>query len=127
RGSPDGRGGTRPPLLVDRPADVAPDPGRGIGLRRHRHLEGLPVAPPGAPGSGEPAPLGPPADAPAEHAAGHLPGCADDLAPDPDRALPGLPADVPARRRPERRDQGLGRSGPAQERAGLATTPLSAE
>ena len=61
------------------------------------------------PQPGPPAALGPPADAPADDRAGRLHRRPDDLEPDPDRAVPAVPAAVPARGRAERRHQGLNR------------------
>ena len=56
--------GTVPAVLVDRAADVTADPGRGLGVRGHRDLEGLPVAAAGAARPDHAAALGPPADHP---------------------------------------------------------------
>ena len=51
RGGPHRRRRAVPAVLVDRAADVAADPRRGLGVRGHRDLEGLPLAAAGAAGT----------------------------------------------------------------------------
>ena len=99
--------GPVPAVLVDRPADVAADPRRRLGVRAHRDLEGLPVAAAGAPEPGGAAALGAPADLQPTTELDIFIAALTISMHHPDRPVPGLPADVPARRGPVRSDQGL--------------------
>jgi hypothetical protein len=100
-------GGTIHALLEDRAAHVQADPGRRVGLRCPRIVEGLPLAPARVDRPEPSAAFGSATDDRIPDGTRSLP-CGDaDRVHRFDRRLPDLPALLPPRLRPGRRDQRL--------------------